>query len=197
MSAVAHRLLLLAAAVLPLAACVRGADVVRPPASAADEAAVYALVLHEIYRGSLPNTVVATDSTLLLRDPGGGVPWWGQSFDSIPSELPASLVAASARRVPTAALPLPRPVRTLSTAEIRALFRAGPHAGWEQLHRRFPGARLYVALSPVAFGADGSQALVYYEYHCGALCGAGYAAWLIREPTGTWEVRKTIGFWVS
>jgi hypothetical protein len=196
MSTVAHRLLLLAA-VLPLAACMRGAQTARLPASAGEVAAVYAVVLHEIYRGSLPDTVVATDSTLLLRAPSGGVPWWGQRFDSIPSELPASLVAASAPRIATATLPLPRPVRVLSAAEIRSLFREGPHAGWEQFHRRFPDARLYLALSPVAFGADNSQALVYYEYYCGGLCGAGNAVWLTREPTGMWVVRKTIGFWVS
>lgn len=184
-------------AVLILAACVRGTPGEEWSASAPPEAAVYAAVLTKIYRGPPPDTVVARDSTLVFRVPTGGVPEWRQEFDSIPAPLTEALAAVSAKLVPTASLPLLNPVRTLSTDERRALFREGPRAGWEEFRRRFPSARLYFALTPVAFSADSAQALVYYDYHCGSLCGGGNAVWLTREPVGEWVVRKTVMFWVS
>jgi hypothetical protein len=100
-------------AVLTLAACVWGTPGTERSASAPPEAAVYAAVLNEIYRGPPPDTVVARDSTLVFRVPIGGVPEWRQEFDSIPAPLTEALAAVSAKRVPAASLPLLNPVRAL------------------------------------------------------------------------------------
>lgn len=88
-------------------------------------------------------------------------------------------------------------MRQLSVAELREIFRAGPGEGWVEFARRFPGARRYAAFSPVAYAADGRSALVYYEYHCGGLCGAGHLVFLERQADDRWRVTVALQTWVS
>jgi hypothetical protein len=170
---------------------------VAPGQEPAPETGVYAAVLAKIHEGRHPDTVVVAESTLAFRLYDGFTPALLQRQDSIPAPLIERLMAASVRRTPTAALPLPRPLHVLTKAEFAEIFRGGPGVGWEEFYRRFPVARLYFALSPVVLSADGAQALVYFERHCGGLCGEGTLVWLRRVPGGAWAVRRTRTFWVS
>jgi hypothetical protein len=88
-------------------------------------------------------------------------------------------------------------MRVLTGAELHEIFSSGPN-GWTEFHRRYPKQRGYLGLSPVAFSADSLDALVYYEYHCGGLCGRGDAVWLNRSAaTDRWRLRKRVMFWIS
>jgi hypothetical protein len=185
--------LLLGAVVLFSCACAtRPAPVAQPNS----EVAVLAALLDSWYRNGLPDTLVVWDSTLSFRPPENPTnPSWIAQYDSLPRELVVELARISAQRASAARLELPRPVRLLSATEHRQIFREGPR-GWPEFHRRFPSARAYFAFTPVVFGPGGRDALVYFEYHCGGLCGGGNLVWL-QSAEQSWRVRQRVEFWVS
>jgi hypothetical protein len=167
----------------------------RPLQGPAVTAAIFRAVLDSVY-GVIPDSVVVVDSTLMFRLPARGSRR-GRLFEFIPADLLKSLAAASAQRTPTTRLPLPRPAIVLDAPARTELFRGGVAAGWAQFHRRYPRARLFLGLSPAAFNPDGTQAAVYYEYHCGPRCGAGKLAVLARGADAQWNVRSTVTIWIS
>jgi hypothetical protein len=67
---------------------------------------------------------------------------------------------------------------------------------WRRFAKRFPGARAWVALGPIQFRADSSTAFVYYEVHCGGLCGEGVELTLVRNAE-SWIVADRRRLWVS
>jgi hypothetical protein len=148
--------------------------------------------------GAATDTLLVQDSTAVFRLPGSNaLASWRMRFDSLPAELPPRLDAASRKRLPSAALAIPRPMRTLSLAALREIFAGGPGEGWRVFYERFPRQRRYIGLSPVVFSDGGQSALLYFEMHCGGLCGEGDAVWLTRSKEGRWSVRKVLMFWVS
>jgi hypothetical protein len=158
------------------------------------ETAVFAALFDGL--GPLPDTLLFGDSTLRFHLPSDASRSWRAQFDSIP-QLPTRLEEISKTRVATASLAFPRPMRVLAGAELREIFSAGP-SGWAEFYRRYPNQRSYLDVSPVAFSADSLDALVYYEHHCGGLCGSGEAVWLSRPAaTDRWRIRKKVMFWVS
>jgi hypothetical protein len=56
--------------------------------------------------------------------------------------------------------------------------------------------RKIVWLSHVAFNNAQNEALVYVEYHCGSLCGAGNWFWL-KKYQSHWKIHKHMETWVS
>jgi hypothetical protein len=184
-------------ALLFLVGCAHQASPRPTAVEGAPDAGVYAALIASLPMRRVPDTLLLVDSTLQFRAPGGGVPQWRTQFDSIPPELSHGLDALSRSKRASEQLPLPRPVRIVSAAALREIFSLGVRGGWEELHRRYPNQRGYLRFSPVAFSADTLDALVYYESHCGGLCGRGAAVWLTRRASAHWRVRKVVQFWVS
>jgi hypothetical protein len=160
------------------------------------DAAVYAALIDSLVRPK-SDTLLVSDSTIVFHAPTGGVARWRVQFDSIPPDLPTRLEEISREVRATSALALPQPLRTISRAERREIFGADLRGGWEEFYRQFPKQRQYLEFSPVAFSADSSSALVYYQHHCGSRCGGGTAVWLAVRADGRWAVRKVVGFWAS
>lgn len=157
---------------------------------------VYAALLQSIGK-PIPDTLLMAESSLQFTLPTGATPAWQAQLDSIPPALAKRLAKESQHQVSSLTLALPRPAIVLGRAEFAEIFAQGPR-GWPEFHRRYPKQSGYFGLSPVAFSSDSLDALVYYEYHCGGLCGSGAAAWLHRGTiTEPWYVRKTLPFWVS
>ena len=171
------------------------------PSGATDAVApdtdVYAALIASIHTRQIPDTLLVGDSTLQFRAPQGGVPRWRTQFDAVPAELTHGLETLSRSRRASAQLSLPRPVRIVSADALREIFSPRMRGGWQEFHRRYPNQRGYLRFSPVAFSADTLDALVYYESHCGGLCGRGEAVWLTRRASAHWRVRKVVGCWVS
>lgn len=163
----------------------------------APEAAVYAALIDSVYTRPVPDTLLLGDSTVDFHAPRGGIPTWRTQFDSIPGALPPVLEAVSRSKRASATLPLSRPMRIVTEGERREIFARGIDAGWMEFYRRYPRQRNYLRFSPVAFSRDSLDAMVYYEYHCGGLCGGGDAVWLTRRDDQRWRVRKVVEFWVS
>jgi hypothetical protein len=68
--------------------------------------------------------------------------------------------------------------------------------------RLAPGAEVEptdsLAFSKVLIARDSKEAVVYYERHCGNLCGTGAYLWLHRaSPSTTWTLGKRIVVWMS
>jgi len=53
-----------------------------------------------------------------------------------------------------------------------------------------------LALSPIAFGPDSTQALAYVEVHCGGVCGGADIVYL-RKTLAGWVVAATFPIWRS
>lgn len=163
----------------------------------APERAVYAALIDSVYTRPVRDTLLLGDSTIGFRAPSGGILTWRTQFDSIPRALPLALDEVSRVTRASATLPLSRPVRIITDAERREIFARGIEVGWVEFYRRYPRQRRYLRFSPVAFSSDSLDAMVYYEYYCGGLCGGGNAVWLTRRDDHTWRVRKVVGLWVS
>jgi hypothetical protein len=167
-----------------------------PPDHAA-EAGVYAALVDSLFTRPVPDTLLVAESTLVFRAPHGGVPEWHAQFDSIPKALPPALETISLVRRSSRSLPLHRPIRLVTRAELREIFVRGRLDSWDEFYRRYPRQRNLLQFSPVAFSTDNRDALVYYEYHCGFECGGGEIVWLVRTERGQWRVRKMVEVWVS
>ena len=103
----------------------------------------------------------------------------------------------TATREPTSALDLPKPLILLTPGELGAIFQFGVGRGWDEFFRRYPQAKGYSSWSRISYGNDGRQALLYYEYHCGGLCGRGDLVLLARDDDDKWHVRQVLNFWIS
>lgn len=67
---------------------------------------------------------------------------------------------------------------------------------WPAFSAAYPDAEGYLTFSAAGFSPDGNQALVYMSFLCGPLCGAG-DLYLLTKESGSWQVQKTIGLWMS
>jgi hypothetical protein len=70
------------------------------------------------------------------------------------------------------------------------------NGGWIEFARRFPRAKRYSAFSRIAYSPDALTALMYYEYHCGGLCGGGDMVVVVREGD-RWRAKQILNLWIS
>lgn len=175
---------------LAIGACSRATTIDRP----SDDHAVYAAVLMELYDHHLPDSLVAFDSTATFPDPRSDAEYrrWLARDGGPPLALLDSLATISRDRIPIDRLPLPRPVVAVTASEWRAMFRTNPNEGWAEFHRRYPGARYRIVLSPAAFDAGRRQAAVFVRRGCGPRCGMEALVWLARGARGGWEVKRVM-----
>jgi hypothetical protein len=186
----------IASCVLSLTAC--GPSTGERAASEEGERGALAAFLHATVGGSPRDTVLLLDSALVYELPGPeSVPEWRAQFDSIPAELTRKLAAASTPRRLVARTHFPRPLRTLSERDLAELFAADGRDGWQRFAERYPRHRSFLSMSPIVLSDDGRSALLYYEVHCGSLCGSGNLLWLMRTDDGQWQVKRSLLHWIS
>ena len=179
------------------------------------DSAVYAALVDSLFRRGASDTLFVSDSTITFRVPSDAnrppirqAPWptplmdtirgaWWRTFDAMPRELMVRLGNVSATREPIASLALPLPVHRLTRTELREIFQLGPFGGWREFDRRYPRARGYSSFTRIVYPSDDRQALVYYEYHCGGLCGGGNLVLLTRGDDRSWHVSKVLMLWIS
>ena len=108
---------------------------------------------------------------------------------------------------PGGVAPMPRTLRTLR--RVRFVTRAevwdslgwgrksvGPATYWRRFKQRFGNMKGWYALSPLGLTHKGDSAVVFYEVHCGGLCGEGGQMTLIRPDTA-WRVADRRRIWVN
>lgn len=84
------------------------------------------------------------------------------------------------------------PYEFASREDLQAFFKPDG-GGWEGLATRYPdSAHSYIVLSPVAFNADKSVAVVYMGHSCGNLCGGG-TFHVLEKKDGLWKNMRWMG----
>jgi hypothetical protein len=147
-------------------------------------AGIYEALLAHAFPAGRPDTILLDDKTVSYHDlPAGN--WLRRGKDVVPSPLPARLSALSAAALAVPPQVFAAPVRLLSTASALRL-----------AERRLGGTTI-LAVTPIAFTDDSSQALVYYDARCGGLCGGGYELWFVRAADGRWVLRQDLAHWIG
>ena len=86
----------------------------------------------------------------------------------------------------------------VSKDDVKAIFR--PYVpldeAWKVFHAKYPKASSIVNLSRVGFNKEKTQALVYYSYVCGGLCGQGQYL-LLTKKDDKWVIEKEVMAWIS
>jgi hypothetical protein len=84
------------------------------------------------------------------------------------------------------------PSESASSEDLQAFFKPGG-AGWEGLAKRYPAsAHSNIVLSPVAFNADNTIAVVYMGPSYGSLCGGG-TSYVLEKKDGIWRSMRWRG----
>jgi hypothetical protein len=79
-----------------------------------------------------------------------------------------------------------------SREDLQSFFKPGG-GNWEGLAQRYPdSAHSYIVLSPVAFNADKTVAVVYMGHSCGNRCGGG-TFYVLEKKDGLWKNMRWMG----
>jgi len=178
---------------LSLPACGSGG----PPGSGAGTPPDVA-VLAAALRAELPRKA----GFVVVLEPGGALPELdGQDLARLlPAAPPEALAAFRERNREPARTPqglagaLDLPLRTVSRAELEALFTDG---GWDAFQNRFPGAGGYFRLTLPGYTAGARRAVVHLSWTCGGLCGHGKLLLLEQDTEGRWRVSASAVTWIS
>ena len=85
----------------------------------------------------------------------------------------------------------------VNSYETRRLFdQRDIEEGWKLFHKKYPNAGSIDTLSRVGFNESKTQALIYYGYVCGGLCGQGQYILLTRTDD-KWTIEKECLTWIS
>jgi hypothetical protein len=84
----------------------------------------------------------------------------------------------------------------ITTYETKKFFKGDIEEGWKLFHTTYPRAGSIDTLSRVGFNKEKTQALIYYTYVCGGLCGQGQYILLTRKDD-KWTIEKESGTWIS
>ena len=162
-------------------------------------AGLYAPLLRENYHGRPASQMVVKDTAVAMPTVRGSSRDWLKGFDAVPSELQR----AASQPSPTASHRLdaslfPTGTRLVSAAAVETTFKSlGLDGNWPAFRRQF-SAQGWLAFSDGLLADDQLNALVYYEAHCGGLCGEGGYAWLRRDSAGSpWRIAKKMVSWMS
>ena len=185
---------------LSLAAAVVWALSVPMSARQADSREILSAVLKDVYTPTLPSLLVVQAEPLGTNPISHRGTYWDARLTELPPELRTRLES----RIPAPAEAFreelfPRGTRLVPGSQINGLFerRDAGEDPWGRFAQQFPESRGWIALSEPVVSQDGHDAVVYYDRHCGGLCGAGAYVWLQRDAENGWRVRKRIVTWVS
>jgi hypothetical protein len=88
------------------------------------------------------------------------------------------LMRASTPARPTIELHLPPPIHVVADTTLTRMRNSGGEKGLWQF-------------SPVAYSRNGTDAMFYYMYTCGSLCGNASLVWASKDSDGEWHHRRT------
>jgi hypothetical protein len=184
--------------VTTVVAIVLFAGAVKVGAQTGPQPDVYAVLLQARYHAVLGSTMLVLNRSIPMPTLRGSSTQWLKQFD----DVPLALRDAASRPVPTKPKPFdsasfPAGTRMISKADIDARFDEKIPRSWDEFKRRY-GAAGWISFSEAILSRDGLDALVYYEAHCGGLCGEGGYAWLHRDSQQTpWSIRLKAVSWIS
>lgn len=113
-----------------------------------------------------------------------------------PALIAAFRCAATERGAVPEAFGHERNVQLVSDDELRRTLERPGSDYWREFGRRYPRAAGLVSLSPVAYSADGTAAMLHVAFASNALIGHGEAI-VLKFVAGAWYVVDHVGTWVS
>ena len=87
-------------------------------------------------------------------------------------------------------------IKTISPDQKKAFFTGDIERGWKAFYRAYPNCGGIIAVSRVAYSADGDTALVYTGESSGGMAGGGILHLLKRQENGWKEVNQFLT-WAS
>ena len=170
-----------------------------PGAQVSVTSGVYAVLVSGALHHGLPGSLMLVrDELIPIRAlTAETVPAFLKQFDPMPAELREALRRPTIKPAPLDRALFPVGTRFISQASIAAAFTQGSGKDWPAFKRQYQSDG-WVSFSDVMVTADGLDALVYTEAHCGDLCGQGSYIWLQRTGSAApWSIKKTIVSWIS
>ena len=160
---------------------------------------LYSPLLRERYHGTAASRMVVADTAVAMPSLRGSSSEWLKEFDEVPLELRQ----AASQPLPTkphrlSASLFPTGTRLVSAKAIETTFNVAPiEEKWSAFRREF-SSEGWLAFSGGLLADDQLNALVYYEAHCGGLCGEGGYVWLRRDtPSSPWRLARKIVAWMA
>ena len=163
-------------------------------------AGLYAPLLRESYHGTPASQMVVTDTAVAMPTlQVSSTTEWARQLEEVPSELQR----AARQPSPTASHRLdaslfPTGTRLVSAAAVEASFGgSGIDDKWSTFRSEF-SAQGWLSFSDCLLADDQLNALVYFEAHCGGLCGEGGYVWLRRDTASSpWRIAKMMVSWMA
>jgi hypothetical protein len=162
----------------------------------------------EMYSAILEQTKTFKDRVIVIESVSLAIPRitansntsWRAQFNGWPAELMAVLEGRGQAPAvgPFEQEEVPTGTRLILRSEIFAGFNPSDQlASWSRIERII-GAHTWQAFSRLVLSADGLQALVYAEHHCGGGCAHGNYVWLSRRDTrDRWRVTRQVVNWIA
>ena len=152
--------------------------------TAESDSAIYAAFLETLNRDPERDTLHVEE---LSKTFGG----FSAHYDSVAPGLVAALQKMSEPKRPTTSLHLPPPIRLIAESTAVRLADSGLLGALGAVPDRPQGTRGLWAFTPVAYSADGNDAMFAYSEYCGRTCGEDVVVWARKNTAGRWEVRRT------
>jgi hypothetical protein len=154
-------------------------------ATASADSAVYAAFLETLNRNPRNDTLHVDEmSKVFVKLPA--------EYDTTAPGLNAALAKVSKNPRPSTSLHLPPPVRVMPAAVVVALDNAGVIGSLGAVEGKPQGISGLWSFTPVAYSADGNDAIFSYTELCGRRCGEDVVVWARKNAAGKWEVRRTV-----
>ena len=160
---------------------------------------LYAPLLREHYHGRPASQMVVTDEAVAMPTLQRSLREWLKQFDEVPAELRRAASQPSPTEVHRLDASLfPPGTRLVSAVAVEKIFKgSATEDPWAAFKRQFRSEG-WLAFSDGLLSADRLNALLYYEAHCGGLCGEGGYVWLRRDTVSSpWRISKKIVSWMS
>jgi hypothetical protein len=153
--------------------------------TASADSAVYAAFLETLNRNTRNDTLhVDEASKVFVKLPA--------EYDTTAPGLNAALAKLSKNPRPSTSLHLPPPVRVMPASVVVALDHAGVIGSLGAVEGKPQGISGLWSFTPVAYSADGNDAMFSYTELCGRKCGEDVVVWARKNAAGKWEVRRTL-----
>lgn len=110
----------------------------------------------------------------------------------IPKALIRDLVAGNAR-----AYAMPDPGSgTVVMAKRKDIEEVLTTGGWKRFYELFQHSGGFLSATRTVLSPDGTHALIYVEYGCGAVCGSGRLYYMTRKDS-SWKIEQSYRIWDS
>lgn len=200
--------LLVPALLVISAGLIRSRQASDQPGIPAEEYAVYAAVIDNMFAGDIVTfdtqskvrILVIEDKTVSGANADIGEENEGERLKQVgfspilSQETIDDYVAKNAKSHQlTKSLDIKLKYTLISKEKIEQIFDGLPSS---EFYRQFPDSGGYIALSRAGLNIRGDQALVYMHHICGGLCGSGHYLALVKK-NGEWVVQQNFRSWVS